>query len=338
MLRLLLVLWMSSSLMAFENERQELLQTMSSEWIERGVYAAAKLHLAEHLKTAKTSQELAELTSLKAHKIERLLKTLATRGIFQEVEEGLFLNTPQSELLIKDHPESLYHLALFYGEEIHKAFDCFLPSLASDETAFQIAYGKTVFSYFKDHPERLRLFQAAMKEKSQAVIQSLLTKGDFSRTRSLLDIGGGQGHLLSAVQKKFPEIKGALFELPEVAESLKNPAFEVIAGDFFKSIPKGYDTYIMKSVIHDWNDDQAIEILTKCHEAMSADAELIIVDVVLQPESLYAHAMDLLMLSITGGKERREEDFFRMASLAGFEIQQMIPTSTEFSLIVLKKR
>lgn len=324
--------------LAHEKERESLLSILSGEWISRAVYVATKLNIAEHLSTPKTIEELALATQSNPESLKRLIETLASVGIFEKGESNLFLNTPKSSLLIKSHPDSLYHLSLFYGDVIHKSWDSLDQSIESGIPAFNLTFQQPVFSYFKENPEKAALFQAAMKEKSKAVIKSTLSNFDFSSFSSLIDLGGGNGQFLGSLKSLYPEKEFTLFELPEVVNKLPKTDLKVISGNFFHEVPKGYDAYLMKSVIHDWKDEEAIKILQNCHAAMEDKSRLLIVDVVLQPEAIYAHAMDLLMLAITGGKERSEEDFIRILSSAGFEMVNIVPTSTEFSIIEAKKK
>ncbi len=186
-----------------------------------------------------------------------------------------------------------------------------------------------------------------MKEKSRAVIKSALSSYDFSKSKSIYDIGGGQGQFLSALLEKHAHLHGTLFELPEVISSLRqrNPEIEttrctLASGDFFAAIPSGGDLYLLKSVLHDWDDEQSTKIFRNCHCAMDSHSRLLIIEVVLLPkqESIYANCMDVLMLAITGGKERSLASFQTMLEASGFTLEHVYPTATEFSILEARKK
>lgn len=330
-----------------EASREKLLLLFSGEWVSRALYVATKLEIADHLKTEPKSVEaLAKLTNTHPESLYRLLHMLASFQIFEEVSPHVFANTAVSSLLAKSHPDTLHALSLFYGEDIHKSWDELLPSVQTGTPAFQLAFKQPVFSYFKEHPLRAALFQESMKEKSMAVIKSTLSTYDFSQCKSVYDIGGGYGQFMQALLQKYPHLRGTIFELPEVVHTARqrNPQLEntnctMIAGDFFTFMPRGGDAYLLKSVLHDWDDEKCEKILKNCHQAMDVNSRLLIVEVVLQPKdlSLYANCMDILMMAITGGKERSLSSFKQMLENTGFVLENVYPTATEFSILEAKK-
>lgn len=325
-----------------DSHREHILKLFSGEWISRGIYAAVKLNISDILETGpKSIDELSMIASADTTSLYRLLHLLAGHGIFQEISHGVFANTQASSLLAKNHPHSLYSLCLFYGEDIHQAWDALLPSIQTGTPAFQLTFNQPVFQYFKNNPQRAALFQAAMKDKSQAVISSSLVAYDFSPFNTIYDIGGGQGQFLTALLNDYPNISATLFDLPEVIEKLPEIHHNIVtySGDFFNEVPYGGDLYILKAVLHDWDDEHAVHILKNCHKAMDNMSRLLIVEVVLQPEdqSLYANSMDLLMLAITGGKERTLSSFEDMLHKAGLSLEKVYSTSTEFSILEVKK-
>lgn len=331
-----------------EVTRENLLMLLSGEWVSRGLYVATKLEIADHLQSAPRSiEDLAYVTQTNPESLYRLLHMLAGFEIFEEISPRVFANTPTSSLLVKSNPDTLHALSLFYGEEIHKSWDELLPSIQAGTPAFQLAYKQPVFSYFKDNPTRAALFQEAMKEKSMAVIKSALSSYDFSQFGSVYDIGGGYGQFMQVLLQTHPSLKGMIFDLPEVIETirgktphLENHQCKLVSGDFFTSVPKGGDVYLLKSVLHDWSDEKCEKILENCYQAMNPNSRLLIVEVVLKPQgqSLYANCMDLLMLAITGGKERSLSSFKQMLDNTGFVLESMYPTSTEFSIIEARKK
>lgn len=328
--------------------REKLLTFLAGDWIARGIYVATKLEIADYLLNGpKSAEELASLSQSNPDALNRLLRLLSSIGIFDELDEGVYGNNAISLMLSKNNSSSLNALIKLYGEEIHTSFDQLLASVKSGTPAFDLHYKQPVFQYFKDHPDTAMLFQQAMREKSKGVIQSAVNAYDFSRFQKVYDIGGGHGHFLLALLKHYPKMKGGLFDLPEVIAinsknnpQLKNERVELIAGDFFASIPKGADAYLLKSVLHDWDDEKSHKILKNCHEAMSAESRLLIVEVVLLPkhESVYAKCVDVLMLNVVGGKERTLSSFEQLLHRAGFTLVGVYPTSTEFSILEARKK
>jgi hypothetical protein len=327
-----------------ETARERLLMLFSGEWVSRSLYVVAKLEIADHLSQPKTIEELANLTASDPDSLYRLMHMLAGFNIFEEVSPRIFANTETSRLLMKTNPDTLHALSLFYGEDIHKSWDGVLESIQSGVPAFQLTYKQPVFKYFKENPSRAALFQEAMKEKSKAVIKSAILSYDFSKFQSVYDIGGGYGQFMQALLNAHPHLSGTLFELPEIVEKIKqspqsNDKFKLQSGDFFASVPEGGDAYLLKSVLHDWDDEKAEQLLKNCHQAMGSNSRLLIVEVVLQPKdkSIYANCMDVLMLTITGGKERDLSSFKKMLTNAGFVLENIYPTTTEFSILEARK-
>jgi hypothetical protein len=331
-----------------EKARENLLLLLSGEWVSRALYVVTKLEIAEYLQDGpKPIKEIAAFSQSNPESLQRILHMLSSFGIFEEQEGGNFANNEASALLSKSNPDSLHSLSTFYGEDIHEAWDQLLKSIATGTPAFQLSFKQPVFGYFKEHPDRAVLFQEAMKEKSTAVIKSSLSAYHFGQFNSIYDIGGGYGHFLLAILKKYPHLNGIVFDVPEVIDTIckRNPQIlqeqcKLCSGDFFDSVPKGGDAYLLKSVLHDWEDSKAEEILKNCYQAMGQNSKLLIVEVVLLPkdQSIYANCMDVLMLAITGGKERSLASFAQMLDRSGFILEHVHPTSTEFSILEARKK
>lgn len=331
-----------------EKTRENLLLLLSGEWVSRALYVVTKLEIADYLQDGpKSIQEIAVFSQSNAESLQRILHMLAGFGVFEEQDGDVFANNEASSLLSKSNPDSLHSLSTFYGEDIHTAWDQILKSVSTGTPAFQLSFKQPVFGYFKEHPDRAALFQEAMKEKSTAAIKSSLAAYHFGQFNSIYDIGGGYGHFLLEILKKHPHLTGMIFDVPEVINTIpnKNPQIlqkecKLCSGDFFASVPKGADAYLLKSVLHDWNDLKAEEILKNCHQAMEQNSKLLIVEVVLLPknQSVYANCMDVLMLTITGGKERSLTSFSQMLDRSGFVLEHVYPTSTEFSILEARKK
>lgn len=329
-----------ASMLAVSDPRADLLNLMGGEWVSQGVYVAAKLDVAHHLKEGpKTSGELAELLHVDEQALYRVLSMLASHRVFEEREGKVFVNTPMSERLAHDHPDTLGSLIVFYGEEIRNAFGSLLGSVTTGKPGFNQVYQEPVFEYFKHHPERAAFFQAAMAEKSKAVIQSVASQIHCKGT--VCDVGGGKGHLLYSVLKNNPSLQGINFDLPEVIASLSNPpaGMKFEKGSFFDAVPKA-DVYLMKSILHDWSDDKSIEILRSCHAAMPDHAILYVIEPVVMPsqENDYAKLTDVLMLAVTGGRERSLGEYKTLFEKGGFTLCNVLSTPTEFRILEVKKR
>lgn len=328
--------------------REKLLKLFSGEWVSRSLYVATKLEIADLLQAeSKSIEDLANLTATHPDSIYRLLHMLAGFGIFEEVSPKVFANTETSRLLAKTSPDSLHFLSLWYGEEIHQTWDDLLPCVQTGTPAFQLAFKQPVFSYFKENADRVALFQEAMKEKTKAVAKSALSIYNFGKFQSVYDIGGGYGQFMQALLTKYKNLTGILYELPEVIEKIKqesagldNNRCVLVSGDFFVSVPEGGDVYLLKSVLHDWDDANAEKILKNCHQAMRSDSRLLIVEIVLQPKnhSIYPNCMDVLMMAVTGGRERSLTAFKQMFENSGFVLNRIYPTSTEFSILEVRKK
>ena len=326
--------------------RNDILKIMSGEWLARACYVAVKLEIAEILDSGlKTIQELALLTRNHEESLYRLLRVLTCTGIFIENDNRTFCHNAVSALLSSKHPDTLKHLVLFYAEIVPQAWDHLLPSVTTGVPAFQIATNMSQFEWGKAHPEKGDIFQKAMKEKSKAVAQSCLEVYDFSPFKTMCDLGGGYGHFMMALLSKYPHMHGIVFELPEVIQAIiaqqgskLNERCELVAGDFFKQVPEHVDAFLMKSVLHDWNDADSIAILKNCHRVLPHAGRVFLIEVVLaDKQHSFPYCMDLLMMAVTGGKERTLQEWHNLLFQGGFELVKIIPTETEFSVIEAKK-
>ena len=328
-----------ATMISFAEPREELLNLLGGEWVSQGIYAAARLDIATHLqKGPKSASELASLAQVDEKALYRVLSMLASRGVFEERENRVFANTSVSERLASKHPETLKSLALFYGEEIRLSFQELLSSVKTGRPAFNEVFQEPVFEYFKTHPERAALFQSAMAEKTKAVTQSVIEKIRFEGT--LCDVGGGKGHLLHEILKANTALQGIHFDLPEVVASLPEPPSRVKleGGSFFDSIPKA-DSYLLKSILHDWQDKEALEILKTFHKSMPDHGRIYVIELVMQSVTGdYAKLVDVLMLVVTGGCERTLTEYQELFEKSGFELKRVFNTGTEFRILEVGKK
>lgn len=324
---------------------EQMLQIISGFWVSRAVYAIAKLGIPDELKSGpKTAQELATATKMHAPSLFRVLRALVSVGILNSAEGGKFAQTPVSETLVTDAPGSLRWFAISeLGQEHYPAWGNLMHSLKTGEIAFDNFFGADVWQYFQENPEDAAVFNNSMSAMTAATNEAILSRYDFSGFDTLVDIGGGHGGLITEILKSNPKLKGVLFDAPEVIQGARpkleaaglTDRCETVSGDFFKAVPGGGDAYIMKWIIHDWNDEKAITILRHCRNQIPANGKLILVDCVVpetdQPD--FSKFIDMNMLVMTGGKERTEKEFEQLLAASGFKLLRVIPTDLPTSIV-----
>jgi ubiquinone/menaquinone biosynthesis C-methylase UbiE len=318
-------------------------------WISQAIYAAAKFGIADHLQDGpKTVGELAAATSTNPDALYRLLRALASVGIFAEGESRRFSLTPLAEPLRSDIAGSKRALTLMSGDEQFRAWAEIDYSLRTGKMAFDKVFGKPVFDYLAEHPDKARIFDAAMVgihgRESNAVVNAY----DFSGIGIVADIGGGNGSQMTEILQKHNRMKGILFDLPHVIDRAKErmqasgllDRCQLVAGSFFEDVPEGADAYFLRHIIHDWDDGKCMTILRHCHRAMRPASTLLVIESVIPPgnEPFHGKFLDLVMLLIPGGKERTESEYRTLFERAGFELTRIVPTGTEVSIVEGKKR
>ncbi len=322
--------------------RLVLVQMLTGYRVSQAIYVAAKLGITDLLRNdPQPCAELAKATGTHAPSLCRLLRLLASAGVFAEQEDGRFALTPIGECLRADVPGSFRSVALFLAgpTTINRMWSDLLFSVQTGETAFDHVFGVGPFQYFAQHPEEAAIFNEAMASMTTQIATAVPSAYDFSSFRTIVDVGGGLGVLLSTILKANPALRGVLFELPHVAESAKKPIeaaglaarCEVIGGDLFEAVPGGADAYILKSVIHDWDDPHSLTILKNCHRVMPPQGKLLLVELVLPARmeqsainQIFAE-LDVTMLLGPGGRERTEAEFSALFAAAGFKLTRIIP-------------
>jgi len=318
-------------------------------WSTQAVYVAAKLGIADLLTAGpRTAEDLAGSTGTHAPSLYRLLRALASMGIFAEDASAKFGLTPLAECLRSDVPGSQRALAIMSGEEHYKAWGELLYSVETGKIAFDKLYGMPCFDFLSQNVEQARVFDAAMVGGHGRETSAMTDAYDFSGIKVLADIGGGNGSLLASVLQKHPSLRGLLYDLPGVVErakeSLKTSGVadrcEIVGGSFFESVPAGADAYLMRHIIHDWDDEKSLTILRNVHRAMSSTGRLLLVEGVILPgnEPCFGKLLDLTMLTIPGGKERTSAEYKTLFEAAGFDLTRIVPTAAEVSIIEGRKR
>jgi hypothetical protein len=317
-------------------------------WASQAVYVAAKLDLASYLKEgALSADELAQSTSTHAHSLYRLLRMLASLGVVSEDADNRFSLTPVGECLRADVPGSQRALALMAGEEHYQSWGELLYSIQTGLPAFDKIYGKPIFDWLSQQPEKAAIFDQAMVSVHGRETAAMLDAYDFSGIKTLADVGGGNGSVLMATLQRNPHLKGMLYDLPSVVERAF-PHFEaagltsrcqLIGGSFFESIPTGADAYLMRHIIHDWTDEQCLTILKHIHKALPADGRLLVVESVIPAgnDPFFGKQLDLNMLVIPGGQERTAAEYEKLFATAGFKLNRIVPTTTEISIVEASK-
>ena len=335
--------------MAEVSKHQQLDQMITGYWISQAIYAAAKFGIADHLKDGpKTVEELAGATSTNADALYRLLRALASVGIFTESELRRFSLTPLAEPLKSDVAGSKRALALMCGDEQFRAWAEIDYSIRTGEIAFDKVFGKPIFNYLGEHPDKARIFDAAMVGVHGRESNAVLNAHDFSAIGVVADIGGGNGSQITEILKKHNSMKGILFDLPHVIERAKERIHaaglqdrcKLVSGSFFDAVPPGADAYILRHIIHDWDEEKCLTILRNCYRAMQPASILLVIESVIPPgnEPFHGKFLDLHMLLIPGGKERTESEYRTLFNRAGFELTRIVPTGAEVSIVEGKKR
>ncbi|OUL26428.1 methyltransferase [Nostoc sp. 106C] len=322
-----------------------MLQMLSGFWISKAIYAVAKLGIADYLlDSPKTAEELAAITETHPPSLYRLLRALASVGIFAEDDNHNFSLTPLAATLQTDVPGSLRFFAISeLGTDHSIGWNNLLHSLKTGGIAFDNAAGMNVWEYYAQHPEESNAFDRAMTNLTAVVVAAILSSYDFSEFQNIVDIGGGQGSLISQILKANPKLKGIVFDLPQVIEDTKlrlqtediADRVTVLSGSFFESVPVGGDAYLLKHIIHDWDEEKATTILKNCHQAMPQHSKLLLFEIVITPgnEPSFGKLLDLNMLVMAGGRERTEEEYRALLQAAGFQLTRIIPTSSPLSII-----
>ncbi len=325
--------------------RDDMLQMVNGYELSRAIHVAAVLGVADFLMDGpRTVDDLAAATGAHAPTLHRLLRALASVGIFVEDTTGWFGLTDRAEYLRSDVSGSLRYWAMASGgRSFWASWGDLLESVRTGEAAFPRQHGMTNWEYRARLPDEGAAFDAAMTANSRAVADIIAAHYDFSKFGVVADIGGGEGVLLSAILAANPSLHGILFDQPRVLadgrDRLQVGAIaercQVLAGDFFKSVPPGADAYLLKSVITDWDDVQAATILTKCRTAMRATGTLLLVEVVVRPpnEPDPAKFADLRMLVMNGGQARTAAEYQQLLTTVRFQLTRVMPTPSQFSIL-----
>ena len=322
-----------------------LIKMITSYWVTQSLHVVAKLGVADLLKDGpKSSDELAKSVGADARSLYRLLRAVASVGIFSEVKSGHFALTPMGELLQTGVPGSLRAAAIMHGEKWQwQPWGELLESVKNGKSPFKRMFGSTIYDYFSENAEANEIFNSAMTNFSDWENSLILNSYDFSSVHRLIDVGGGQGNLLTSILEANPTMKGILFDLPHVIQSAighieakgLTARCELISGDYFESVPPYGNTYLLKRIIHGWDDEQAVALLKNCYRAMPDNGKLLLIEMVIPPgnEPFLGKLLDLHILLMRGGHERTSTEYRTLLDAAGFKLTKIIPTRSPLSFI-----
>jgi hypothetical protein len=330
--------------MGKQMRRDALLSMTNGFRLSQAIHVAATLGIADLLKNGpRTVGQLSKATGTDGPSLTRMLRALASVGVFTETE-GRIGQTPLSDNLRSDASGSLRAWAMQIGQDYFwNSWGHLLDSVRTGNPAFREIYGMTAWEYRAANPEANAIFNAAMTGLSSGVVEALVAAYDFSTTRVLVDVAGGEGALLAAILVANPHLRGILFDLPHVVATARplleragvSDRCDIVSGSFFERVPQGGDAYILKNIVHDWDDASSVSILRRCRAAIDDGGRLLLVEQVLkganEPDS--AKFADLVMLVMLGGRERNAEEFQDLCLSAGFRQTNIIPTVSPYSII-----
>lgn len=313
--------------------------------ISQALAVAAKLGIADALADGpRNVHDLARRTGADPGALYRVLRLLAGEGVFAESTGQIFELTPLAQPLRQDAAGSLRARAIFDG-----AAACWSPwgnllhSVMTGEPSFERTFGMSIFEHLRSDPDVAAAFDAVMSEQSGPEAQAVAAAYEFAGRPSIVDVGGGQGVLLSTILQAHPEARGVLFDQPRVvagaAPRLQGAGVvercETVGGSFFEAVPEGGDAYLLKHVLQDWDDARCITILRNCGRAMSTDARLLVIEALVAPGNTpdYGRFLDVNMLVLSGGRERTEEEYRGLFDAAGLQLSRVVPTPSHLHLI-----
>lgn len=308
------------------------------------LYLAAKLKIPDHLSNARSSEELSKLLGANPLALRRVLRGLVALGVCAENPDSVFQTTPMGQKLRSDSDGPEYSLAILNGEEYAAAWNQLLHSVKTGETAFDHIFGESPWDHRQKNPELNQRFNEWLEQGATAAGRALLKAHDFSSHKTVADIGGGQGALLATILQAHPSIQGILFDQPHVVSgacaTLKSNGVasrcRIVPGDFFKAVPPEADAYILKSILHDWDDEKCAVILQNIRAVLKPGQPLLVLEKIMptnvtdRPSTIMG---DLHMLAVTGGRERTDGEYRNLFATAGLELKTITALRTGHSVL-----
>ncbi len=322
----------------------QMVQMLAGFQVSQALYAAAVLGVADLMAAGPApAAVLSEQAGAHPPSLLRLLRTLASAGVFTEPEPGVFALTPLGGTLTRSQPGSMRDLAIMWMETHYAPFGELLHAVRTGEPAADHLYGQPFFSWLAGRPEQAARFTGAMANLTSGIKNAAVPFLPLDRTQTIVDVGGADGTMLAAILSGRPGLRGILFDLPHVVadapkaltDSGVADRVDCIGGDFFESVPAGADSYLLSFVIHDWPDDAARRILANIAAAGGSGTRLMMIEFVVPPDDTphMSKMIDLTMLGMLAGRERPEEDWRELLTSAGFTGIGILPTGTPLSVI-----
>ena len=324
-----------------------MLERIAAYWQSQLVFVAAKLGVADALVAGPlTVNEIAARVGAHPPYLGRVLRALASVGIFASDPHGRFHLTRLAQTLRSDHPESLRNFALMLVDDYNwAAWGALEHTVRTGESAFEHVHGAPAFPWMRERPEKERMFSASMASISVMENAAVTRAYAFGKLRKVVDVGGAHGHLLVSILRSYVKVRGVLFDQPPVIEEALKTGFigaadlvsrcEAVAGDFLESVPEGADAYVMKYIIHDWDDERSVRILQNCRKAMADDGRVIVIDHVVAAGNRFdwGKLMDINMMVMLGSKERTKDEFRQLFARAGLRLKKVMRTASSLSIL-----
>jgi len=317
-------------------------------WVSQILYAATKLNLADHLADGpKTADSLAGPTQTHAPSLYRLMRTLASLGVLSEDAKHRFTLTPLGQALKAGAPGAASPSILTLASDwFTRGFGELLYSLRTGKSGFEKMLEMPIFDWFGKNPEEASLFNETMVGIHGEEPAAVAAAYDFSGLKTIVDVGGGTGNLLTTILQKNPAARGILYDLPQVTRDAPamiqarglNDRVTIESGSFFEKVPPGGDAYLLSHVIHDWSDEQCLTILGNCRRAMTPSSRLLIIEMVIPPGDVPhpGKMLDIMMLVGPGGQERTEREYASLLAKAGLHLTRLVPTESPVSVVEAK--
>lgn len=325
-----------------------LLDILHGSWKTQAVSAAAELHIADHLANGcRDIDALAALCGCHAPSLRRLVQALAALGICVVHDDGSISLTPMGACLRSDGEDSIRSWAIWWGQHVLPVWEQLPYSIRTGKEGRSRVTGTGGFGQLAKTPELAALFHASMTELTRLVSRGLVKRYDFSGFERIADLGGGHGELLATILESVPDSRGLLFDLPHAISGARQELStrglltrcDLVEGDFFQAVPGEADLYVMKSVLHDWDDEPAATLLTNCRRAMHSSARLLLVEHIM-PERLGVSAahqslarLDLSMLVALGARERTEVEYRKLLANSGLRVSRILSVGMDFYMI-----
>ncbi|MBX2861650.1 MAG: hypothetical protein KTR14_10475 [Vampirovibrio sp.] len=329
----------------------QFMQMLTGYWVSQSIMTVVKLNIADELK--EQPQDIHMLSkSVGAHQdsLYRLMRMLSSIGIFKESESQVFGLTPLAELLCSDSPNSMKPMVMMLSGENYTAWEHLYEGVKSGESPFEKVFGMEIFQYFNTHPNAQQVFNNAMATLIRSDSTAIINAYNYDQHQTLVDVGGGNGMLLTTLLSHYPSLSGVLFDLPSVINGVTEKLraeFEdrchTVSGDFFESVPAGGDCYVLSRVIRGFDDERALKILNNIYKVMPVQGKLLLMEFILElgddPSTATTKLMDInMMVFAPGGRDRTEEEHQTLLQKAGFELIKVISTENDICILEAIKK